>query len=176
MLSSKVNLFSCFSILYYFKHGNLSILLAPLQGEIDMRAHWVFCRKLSFQQLLLHIIGIFSSVEPKSQSFFPFSSSMFEFIHHTFLSISYNTYRWWRYQRRKKSQLLNQLKSPIPSTGLSFEASLDIFSRRHQIFPKLLRDHLQFFSKIIFEVSVQFFISSSKNFLKISQVSIKIFF
>ncbi len=37
-------------------------------GGIDMCAHWIFCRKLKSQQLLLqpffHIIGIFGSVKP----------------------------------------------------------------------------------------------------------------
>ncbi len=75
MLSPKVNLFSCFSILYCFKHGHLSNSSVPLWGEIDTCAHRVFCMKLNFQKLLLqaflHIIGSFGSDAPQNQSIFP---------------------------------------------------------------------------------------------------------
>ncbi len=58
------------------KHINLSSPLAPLQGEIGMCIHWLFCMKLNAKQLLFKvffdIMRIFGSVQPWSESPFPF--------------------------------------------------------------------------------------------------------
>ncbi len=124
MLSPKVNLFSYFNILYHFKCGNLSSLSAPLHGEIDKCAHWVFYTKLNSQQLFLrvflHIINIFGSVEQWSQSIFPFSSSMFEFIPQMLLSIRYNAHRRWRHQWKYKSQWSSAFSRFITTISYSY--------------------------------------------------------
>ncbi len=65
--SSKVNLLSHFCTLKYCKDGSLRSPLLPLLGELDIRVHWVFCRKFNSEQFLceafLCIIGIFGSIQ-----------------------------------------------------------------------------------------------------------------
>ncbi len=48
----KANLLSHFTIIKYFQHTSLLSPLAPLLGQIDIYAHWVFCTNLLSQQLL----------------------------------------------------------------------------------------------------------------------------
>ncbi len=70
-----MNLLSGFSTLY-FRHINLWSPIAPLLEEIDICAHWVFCRKFNSEELLfetfLDINNIFGSIQPCSASTFQF--------------------------------------------------------------------------------------------------------
>ncbi len=78
MSNPKVDLFSCFCALLFFKDENLLSLLAPLWGKIDICVRELFCTKLNFEQLLFKAffdaIRIFGSVErePQTESTFPF--------------------------------------------------------------------------------------------------------
>ncbi len=53
-LSVKLNVFCCFSTLY-FNHTNLSSLLASIKGEIDICAHGPFYTKFNSEQLLFDV-------------------------------------------------------------------------------------------------------------------------
>ncbi len=74
--SPKVNLLFCFSTLQYSKNGYLSRSLAPLCGEIDLCAARLFFMKLNYKQRIfesfLDAMLIFDSVDPWSESTFPF--------------------------------------------------------------------------------------------------------
>ncbi len=72
----ELNLLSHFSAIEYLKHINFWSPLAPLLGTIDMCAQGLYCTKFNSQQLLFeaffNIIGSFGSVEPWTESTFPF--------------------------------------------------------------------------------------------------------
>ncbi len=71
-----MNLICHFFTLWYFKDGNLWKPLAPLLGEVDTSDHWLSCTRFKAQQLLfeafLDVTRIFATIEPWSESTFPF--------------------------------------------------------------------------------------------------------
>ncbi len=74
--SPKLDLLSRFCTLLFCKVGNLSSPLTPLQREIDICVHSLFCTKFNFEQLLskafFNATCIFGSVEPQTGHTFPF--------------------------------------------------------------------------------------------------------
>ncbi len=75
-LSPKLNLLSRFCTLLFFKDGNLLSPLAPLHGEIDICVCGLFRTKFNAKQLLFQsffdVVHLFGSVEPQTESTFPF--------------------------------------------------------------------------------------------------------